>query len=172
MLVISLSSGPAKATHRLAVSALFFLQGLCFASWAARIPSIQQKMGLSDAELGAVLFALPVGLMLSLPLSGWLVATQGSRRIALIGALCYIGTLICIGWAQNLPQSVGFLFLYGVAGNLMNIAVNTQAVGVGALTNALSWPRFTVFGVWRALPARPSALLCWGRVSIQWPISC
>ncbi|UOQ70996.1 MFS transporter [Hymenobacter cellulosilyticus] len=119
--------------HRLAVSTLFFLQGLCFASWASRIPSIQQKMGLTEAELGLVLITLPVGLMLSLPLAGWLVATQGSRRMALVGAVLYSSTLVSIGWAQNLYQLVACLFLYGVTSNLTNIAVNTQAVGVEAL---------------------------------------
>jgi MFS family permease len=60
---------------------LFFLQGLCFASWASRIPNIQQKLHLSEAELGAVLFVLPVGLMLSLPISGYLITKTGSRKI-------------------------------------------------------------------------------------------
>ncbi|PJJ60494.1 MFS transporter [Hymenobacter chitinivorans] len=129
-----LSKNTVSATaHRVAVSTLFFLQGLCFASWASRIPSIQQKMSLSEAELGLVLITLPVGLMLSLPLSGWLVATQGSRRMALVGAVLYSSTLVSIGWAQNLYQLVGCLFLYGVTSNLMNISVNTQAVGVEAL---------------------------------------
>jgi MFS family permease len=132
--------------HRLAVSTLFFLQGLCFSSWASRIPGIQQKMALSDAELGVVLFAVPVGLMLSLPLSGWLVATQGSRRIALLGAIFYGATLVSIGWAPTLPWLVGCLFLLGLAGNLMNIAVNTQAVGVEALYQRSIMAAF--HGVW------------------------
>jgi hypothetical protein len=51
------------------VGALFFLQGLSFASWASRIPSIQQTLGLSDTELGGVLLALPAGLMISLPIA-------------------------------------------------------------------------------------------------------
>ncbi|MCB2377060.1 MFS transporter [Hymenobacter sp. BT635] len=146
MLSILSPARVSPARHRVAVSALFFLQGLCFASWASRIPSIQQKMGLSEAELGGVLFALPVGLMLSLPLSGWLVATQGSRRMALVGAILYSSTLVSIGWAQNLYQLVGCLFLYGVTSNLMNISVNTQAVGVEALYQR---PIMAAFhGVW------------------------
>lgn len=37
---------------RLAVAVLFFLTGLTFASWAARIPAIQSKPGLSPGMLG------------------------------------------------------------------------------------------------------------------------
>ncbi len=51
---------------RLAVSAIFFAYGLTFASWASRIPTIQQDLRISDTVLGLVLFALPAGLFLCL----------------------------------------------------------------------------------------------------------
>jgi hypothetical protein len=35
--------------------------GLCFATWASRIPDIKMTLALSDADLGSILFALPVG---------------------------------------------------------------------------------------------------------------
>jgi len=57
----------------IAVGAMFFMAGLCFASWASRIATVQAKLGLNDAALGAVLFSLPIGLMLSLPFSGWML---------------------------------------------------------------------------------------------------
>src|SRR6478672_8451006 len=67
--------------HRIAVSIFFFISGLTFASWASRIPDIKEKLQLTEAGLGSVLFALPVGLMCSLPLSGWLVSKFGSRKV-------------------------------------------------------------------------------------------
>jgi len=123
----------APRTYRLAVGALFFIQGICFASWASRIPAVQQRMGLSDTELGLVLFAIPVGLMISLPIAGWLVAKYGSRRVVLAGNVFYGLTLLGLGAAQNREQLIGAMLLFGLAGNLVNIAVNTQAVGVEAL---------------------------------------
>ena len=68
-----------KRTLRVTVGLMFFLAGLCFSSWASRIATIQQEMGLSDAALGGILFSLPVGLMLSLPISGWLISIIGSK---------------------------------------------------------------------------------------------
>lgn len=118
---------------RLAISTLFFIAGLCFASWASRIPHIQAALGLSEAGLGVVLLALPVGLMLSLPLSGVLVAKVGSHRIAPVAAFLYSVLLIGLGLAQSTFQLMAGLFLFGFVGNLMNISVNTQAVGVEAL---------------------------------------
>lgn len=115
---------------RMAVSAFFFVQGLSFASWASRIPDIKTRLGLSEGELGSVLFALPVGLMVSLPLSGWLVSKYGSRKMVVLGALLYAFTLIFIGLSSTVTQLVASLFVFGIWSNLTNIAVNTQAVGV------------------------------------------
>lgn len=119
--------------HRVAVAAVFFIFGFCFASWASRIPQIQQTLGLSDAQLGMVLFSLPVGLFVSLPLSGWLVANKGSRSVVTIAALLYSVLLVILGLAQSTFQLVMTLFLFGLIGNMGNISMNTQAVGVEAL---------------------------------------
>jgi len=117
-----------KTTLRVAVGSLFFLAGLCFASWASRIATVQQTMGLSDAGLGAVLFALPVGLMCSLPFSGWVIPKAGSKKVLLIAILVYSCCLVSLGLAQNTFQLVICLLCYGFASNTVNISVNTQAV--------------------------------------------
>lgn len=118
---------------RISVASLFFIFGICFASWASRIPTIQQKLGLSETHLGIILFALPVGLFVSLPLSGWLVAKKGSKNIVIIAAICYGGILICLGSIQHVYELVIVLFFFGLAGNMGNISVNTQAVGAEAV---------------------------------------
>ncbi|MBT1690585.1 hypothetical protein KK078_28730, partial [Fulvivirgaceae bacterium PWU37] len=56
---------PSLRRNRLAVGLLFFLHGLCFASWASRIPTIQEDLHLTASALGAVLFALPAGFFVS-----------------------------------------------------------------------------------------------------------
>jgi MFS family permease len=117
-----------KTILRIAVGALFFLAGLCFASWTSRIPDIKQKMGLSYAAWGAVLFALPVGLMVSLPFSGWVITKIGSKRLLLIAISLYSIGLLCLGLAQNVIQLIIALSCYGFLGNAVNISVNTQAV--------------------------------------------
>src|SRR5215217_8996431 len=121
-----------KKKFRWAVGCLFFLQGLCFASWASRIPTIQQNLNLSDTTLGIVLFALPVGSMIALPFAGWLVTRFGSKRIATNALLAYSIFLLGIGLSQNIFILVASLVFFGMAGNISNIAINTQAVGVEA----------------------------------------
>lgn len=124
---------PPRRIHRIAVSSYFFLAGLCFFSWASRIPNIQTKLDLDNAELGGVLLGLPAGLMVSLPLAGWLVARMGSRPIAMTAALLYAGTLPVLGLVTQAWQLVACLFVFGIGGNLLNISMNTQAIGTEAL---------------------------------------
>jgi MFS family permease len=116
--------------HRIAAAAFFFIMGFCFASWASRIPVIQQKLGLTEARLGMVLFALPIGLFISLPVSGWLVSRKGSKKVVCIAAISYACILVTLGFAEKTFQLVIALFAFGFAGNMANISVNTQAVGV------------------------------------------
>ncbi|RPD40845.1 MFS transporter [Chitinophaga barathri] len=118
---------------RLAVSAFFFLNGLCFSSWGSRIPAIQERHGLSEAGLSALLLCIPIGALLSLPFAGWLVSRTGSRPVMLAAALLYAAFLSLIGLAGN-PFILGaILFVFGFIGNLGNISINTQAVSVEAL---------------------------------------
>lgn len=135
-----------KRAHRLAVAAFFFIAGLSFASWASRIPDVKARLQLSDAALGGVLFALPVGSMISLPFAGWLVARHGSKKIMTIAATCYPMVLILIGLSAQVWQIVPVVFLFGLLGNLCNIAVNTQAVGVEALYGRSIMASF--HGIW------------------------
>ncbi len=120
----------ATTKSRVAVSAFFFLPGLCFASWASRIPDISAKLGLNSGQLGQLLLAIPAGSLVSLPLAGWLVSTWGSRRTVLLASVLYAGFLPLLGWAGSFWTLAPALALFGLAGNLLNISVNTQAIGV------------------------------------------
>lgn len=122
-----------RFTYRMAVAVLFFLQGICFASWASRIPTIQQKLNLSESRLGFILLAIPAGLLFSIPFSGWFVAKLGSRKVVIASLFFYGLTLITIGLAGTQWQLMACLFFFGFFGNMGNISINTQAVGVEAI---------------------------------------
>ncbi|MDB5245899.1 MAG: major facilitator family transporter [Segetibacter sp.] len=128
-----MTSTISNRSHRFSVAAFFFIFGFSFASWASRIPLIQQKLGLSDTSLGVVLFALPAGLLVSLPISGWLVSRKGSKSVVRFASIIYGCVLVTLGLAENTLQLVVALFCFGLAGNMGNISINTQAVGVEAL---------------------------------------
>ena len=116
--------------RRIALGAMFFFMGICFASWAARIPDIQSKFQLSEGQLGTLLLCLPIGSMLGLPIAGWSVHRYGSRSVILICSFAYALTLPLIGLAPSLWTIAPVLMSFGVLGNIMNISLNTQALGL------------------------------------------
>ena len=122
-----------KAWYRTAVNAFYFIQGLVFATWASRIPEIKDLLGMNDAQFGGILFCLPLGEICSMFPIGYLVGRFGSKRMLILGALLYPLSLLGVGMATSAAQILVVLILFGAAGNLTNIAVNTQAVGVERL---------------------------------------
>jgi len=138
---------PAATTRaRLAITVFFLISGFGFSTWASRIPTIQHRLGLNEAELGGVLFALPTGLLLTLPVTGLLLRRFSSRRIMLIGALLFNGALGLLGFAEHTWQLVIGLFCFGSSRNLLNISMNAQSVGVQALYSRSIIATF--HGVW------------------------
>jgi MFS family permease len=124
---------PTQRYYRIGVSVFFFIQGLTFSSWTSRIPDIKNRLRLTDASLGGVLFSLPAGQLTAMALSGYLVSRYGSKMMMNIAALIFPAILVLLGTVQTTWQLIAGLFVFGIFGNLSNIAVNTQGVGVERL---------------------------------------
>ncbi|KAF2515874.1 MFS transporter [Flavobacterium zhairuonense] len=122
----------AKASYlnriRFAVGMFYFGMGLSFATWASRIPDIKTALHLSEGDLGSILFALPMGQLIIMPFSGKMVTKFGSHRILVFSLIMYVLCLVNLGLATTALQLSLGLFLFGLFGNLANIAVNTQGV--------------------------------------------
>lgn len=117
-----------KRNTRIAVSVFFFIQGLVFATWANRIPDIKTILGLSDARLGSVLLAIPVGQVSAMVLSGWLVNRFGSKRMLIAATILYSLSLIPLSLAVTEYGLMAGLFFFGMTTNLYNTSSNTQGV--------------------------------------------
>lgn len=113
---------------RWAVTLFYFAMGLNFATWASRIPDIKTSLGLSEGDLGTILFCIPVGQMCMMLFSGRLAVKYGSHRMVVLGLSSYIAALITLGLAQDQWQLSLGLFFFGVCSNLTNISVNTQGI--------------------------------------------
>ena len=118
---------------RIAVSSFFFSLGLCFASWASRIPDIKTTLHLNDAALGSILLALPAGQLTAMPFSGRLVTHFGSKKVLRVGLVLYAIGLTNMGLASQPWHLALALYIFGICGNMCNISVNTQAIGAEKL---------------------------------------
>jgi MFS family permease len=133
-------------TARIAIAVFFFVSGFGFSTWASRIPNIQQHLKLNEAQLGWVLFALPAGLMVTLPFTGLLLSRYNGRYIMLIGAIVFNLMLIMIGLVTATWQLMVILFFFGCSRNLFNISLNAQSIAVQKLYSKSIIATF--HGVW------------------------
>ncbi|WP_228520810.1 MFS transporter [Flavobacterium sp. HJJ] len=149
---------------RMAVSMFYFAMGLCFATWASRIPTIKSTLHLSDGQLGTILFALPVGQLTMMYFSGKLVTRFGSHRILPFAISMYAVSLTNLGLAQNAWQLALALYTFGIFGNLTNISVNTQGIYTEGLFKRTIMSSF--HGMW-SLAGFTGALVGLGMLALQ-----
>ena len=119
--------------YRLATTVFFFVSGFGYSSWASRIPDIKAQLNLNEAQFGAVLFAFPIGLMLTMPFTGRLLNKYSSRYCMLLGAVLFNIVLALPGFAGFVWQLVIILLIFGAARNILNLSMNAHAIEVQRL---------------------------------------
>ncbi|MEV4706702.1 MFS transporter [Actinoplanes sp. NPDC049316] len=117
---------------QLSVAALFCFLGFQYSTWAARIPALSDRLDLTAAEVGVFLLAAGVGATVSFPLVARLIASLGSRRLALGSALVLVAALAGLAVVPTYPVALGILLVDGVAVGCLNVAMNAQGAALEA----------------------------------------
>ena len=78
--MITTTVGSSVRRPRIAITAVFFLHGLLFASWTAHIPHVKDTLGLSDGTLGFALVGAPIGSVTAMVASSWLLPRRRGWR--------------------------------------------------------------------------------------------
>ena len=117
-----------KHKQRFALSAFFFLSGVCFSSWTSRIPTIQSAFDFNDAQLGNILIVPPICSFIGLPISGWLVARFDSR-VPLAFAFGGVGIAVAlIGFSTTTIGLIAAIGMFAFCMRILNISMNTQGI--------------------------------------------
>lgn len=119
-----------SARARLGVSAVFFANGALFANWVTRIPEVQRRLQLSEAQLGLALFGVAVGSLLAMPAVGALVARRGSAPVTRALALAFCAAIALPALAGDLATLCLALAVLGAANGGMDVAMNAHAAAV------------------------------------------
>tara|TARA_B100000809_G_scaffold266892_1_gene332616 strand:+ start:9608 stop:10747 length:1140 start_codon:yes stop_codon:yes gene_type:complete len=117
-----------KNKNRIAIGLYFFFTGLCFSSWASRIPNIKDFFYFNEAELGNLLLVMPIASVIGLPISGWVISRCNSRGPLMISFVLYSLSLIGVGFSTQLWMLVISLTGFSLSLRMINIAINTQAI--------------------------------------------
>ena len=156
---------------KLATFAFFLLAGVAFASWASRIADAKIELGLSAGALGATLFAMSVGSVLALPLTGRVVEKFGVVRTIRAGMLVSLVGAVVVGLGvdtfDSRPIVMAGLFLLGIGVGGWDVAMNLEATDVERHLGRAIMPHFhAAFSGGTVVTALLGSALSWAEVPI------
>ncbi len=114
-------------TARIAVTAIFFINGMLIANWFARIPDVKLALGLREGPLSIALLCSAVGALIAQPTAGVVIGRLGSRAVTTAMALSFCIAFILPGFATSLPLLMLALFFFGATNGALDVAMNAQA---------------------------------------------
>ena len=117
-------------TARIAVSAVFFVHGAVFASWAARVPAVRDSLHLTTGQLGIVLAGPGLGALAGSQAGGLLTSRLGSRTVSALAPVVLCLPLALVPFARTAWWLMAVLVLLGAADGATSVAMNAQAVTV------------------------------------------
>src|SRR3954470_24038937 len=115
---------------RIAVFAVFALNGLAVGSWATRTPALTAQVHASPGVFGLALLGASIGLLAAASVSGRIVERAGARASVAVSTALAAVSLVLIGFAPGVPFLAGALFVMGVSIGMLDVAMNVAAVAV------------------------------------------
>ncbi len=111
------------------VFTMFFGRGFLYSSWSSRGPEVQERLGITIADMGVLATLFAAGAIVGVLGSGKLVALRGSRVLAILTfagmpsamALAILG--VAIG---NFPLTAFALFVYGLPFGAADFVSNVE----------------------------------------------
>lgn len=147
------------------IGMIFCFNSILFGNWVTRIPDIKTKIGLSDAELGFALLGSPLGAIIIMPVSGWLIARLTLSRATLISLFLFVSVSYLPSMVTSMWGLTFVLFVYGLTNAFLDISMNAAAAivekdrkypimstchgmwSLGAMIGSLMGSMFIGFGV-------------------------
>ncbi len=169
-----LTSAPAATVRaaRAATYVIFGLNGLVFASWAARVPAVAEILGLDPGALGLLLLMIGLGSVLGLPLAGRIITRLGTAptiRLAWVVIATGLSVVAVALWQQQLLPVGAALFGVGFAIGVWDVAQNIEGAEVERRLGYTIMPRFhAAFSGGAFVGALLGALF--GRIGVSLPL--
>ncbi|MFI7294814.1 MFS transporter [Streptomyces griseoruber] len=161
--------------RRHALFLLFLLAGIAMSSWVTRTPAIRDRLDVSTAQMGLVLFGLSLGSMVGISLSGRLVSGFGTRRVIAWGTWLLIAgmAVISVGsLAASTAVVAAGLCAFGAGLGVGDVAVNVDGADVERLSGRTTLPALhgffslgTVVGAGAGIAATAAG------VPVQWHLA-
>ena len=124
---------------------IFGINGLVFASWAARIPAVTDILHITSGQMGTLLLCVAVGSLIALPSAGLVVGRIGTantvRAAGLAAAAAGVGIALAL-LAESVPGTAVALFFFGIGIGLWDVAQNIEGADVEHRLGRTIMPQF------------------------------
>lgn len=115
---------------RFGVSIVFVVCGTGLSTWAASVPAVAQKLGLTAGQLAVGVFGLAVGAVFALLCAGPLLTRISSRTGVVLGTIVMCAGLPLVAFAPTVPVLIGTLVVLGAGNSLVDVSMNAHAARV------------------------------------------
>lgn len=146
---MSISTGtghqPGLEAAAVATFVVFGINGLAFASWAARIPAVTETLRISSGQMGTLLLCTAVGSLLALPTAGLVVGRIGTANTVRCGGILAAAAAAGIAGslqATSIPGTAISLFFFGIAVGLWDVSQNIEGADVEHKMRRTIMPQF------------------------------
>ncbi|MDH6109090.1 MFS family permease [Kitasatospora sp. MAP12-15] len=127
---------------RIALTAIFAVDGFLFAAWVVRIPDIRAQVHASHSALGLALLCISAGAVAAMPLVGRLCVRYGSRRVTVVSLGLLSAAVLLPPHTHSVPTLGAVLVLFGAGYGSANVAMNSAAVELVAELRRPVMPSF------------------------------
>ncbi|HUQ59098.1 MFS transporter [Lentzea sp.] len=115
---------------RVATFTYFALNGFLLGLWLVHIPTVEDRTGISHAELGRLLLLLGLGAFIGMRIGGKVTDRLGVKLVVPIaGVVCSV-TAFLPGVAVNQWTLAAALLIFGFGNGLIDVSMNAHAVVV------------------------------------------
>ncbi|ELT45300.1 MFS transporter [Arthrobacter nitrophenolicus] len=124
---------------------VFGINGLVFASWAARIPAVTETLNITSGQMGTLLLCTAVGSLLALPTAGLVVGRIGTANTVRFGGLLAAAAGVGIALSlslESIPGTAIALFFFGIAIGLWDVSQNIEGADVEHKLRRTIMPQF------------------------------
>ncbi len=141
----SIESSKSVNAAAVATFLIFGMNGLVFASWAARIPAVTEALSLTSGQMGTLLLCTAVGSLLALPSAGWVVGRIGTANTVRVAGIVAGAAGAAIAFslmAASVPATAIALFFFGIGIGLWDVAQNIEGADVEHRLKRTIMPQF------------------------------
>ena len=134
---------------RTAVFAIFLASGLSIATWASRVPTIKETLGVDNIQIGLMLLGAGIASIAGLSLATPVLARFGARRGMLGAMIVFAMGVLLIGVGTDLAHSfvavVGGLVLFGLGNGAVDVMMNVEGAAIEKQGGRTILPLFHAF---------------------------